>query len=273
MTSNYADLMININRNAPWLLGENKTFITENIQEDVRRVLSDISGSNLVIITGSGRLFQQHLALWLEDDKLMIDKPFEWDNEDTLFDVFFRRKGIWNFFRISGAEADQARIYAKRPKTICLLQKRLFQRTALPVGSKIVFRDQESLIDFAFLHDISEGGMLICEEGAMPRYPINSIIYDISIAFPAEELSDESPHRVLPYIPKGEIVRVHTDKSLSVSHYGVSFIHQEIALYRRFNSLVARLRDRAFGSNTDKNEFNFVSNRHQTGAAPISRTN
>lgn len=245
MAEEYADLMTKVTRAAPWILGDGKTFLMEDSHEDVQQVLGAISGFNLVIISERGKLFQQHLAVWIKDDRLLIGMPFGWNKAESSFDVFFRRKGVWNFFRISGAEADRTKMYCKIPKSIGALQRRLFPRLSLAIGAKAVFKDQKNLIGFAFLHDISEAGMWICVDGGMPRYRINANIHDISISIPPPKQVDFDAEMVLPYISKGKIVRINQDTLLSISHYGISFIHEEAMRYRKFNLLMSALKNQA----------------------------
>lgn len=266
MTSNYTELLINITRKAPWLLEEDKTYFPENAPEDAQQILDSITDYDLTIITEEGRIFKQYLILRLKDERVLIDKPYEWDDSVASFHIFFRsRDNHWNFFRVSGAKSAQAIISARIPARICVLQKRRFKRALPPLGTKAIFRNDHNLIDSAFIHDISEGGMLIWSGITDAGYQVNSVIREIFISLPTEEPNSETNtfHRVLPYITRGKIVRMCTDQSSSISHYGVSFIHENILLNKRFNSLIVQLRHRFSTGNTHEKGLNFAACRQQ----------
>ena len=266
MKSNNAELLINITRKAPWLMGEDKTFFPESVQGNVQRTLDSIKDYNLTIITDTGRAFKQYLILRIQGDKVVIDTPFEWDDSVTSFHVFFRDKdNRLYFFQVSGAESNQTTISAGIPDTISVLQKRRFKRAMTPVGTKVLFRNDNNLIDSAFVHDISEGGMLIWTGDPKAPYHANSTLSEIFISLPAGETKGEAEtfHRVLPYVTKGKIVRVNTDQFSSISHYGVSFIHDDILLNKRFNALIVQLKDQISAGGSSENCLNFANDRRQ----------
>ncbi|MEN8135785.1 MAG: PilZ domain-containing protein [Thermodesulfobacteriota bacterium] len=250
MTSNDPEPLMNITQKAPWLMDGDKSYYEERVQEeDARQVLGSISNHhNLTIISEGNRIFQQPLRLKLMDDKVLIDKPFEWDDSISSFHVFFRREDddSQHFFQVAGAKSGQGTISARKPERIYLLQKRRFGRTLAPVGSKIIFRDDSNRVNSAFVHDISKGGMLVWTSDSEAHHMVNSILHDVFISVPIKEELEgkKSParnNRVLPYSTKGKIVRRHTDQS--TLRYGVSFIHENDLLARRFNSLIGQLQN------------------------------
>jgi hypothetical protein len=267
MTSYNTDLLVNISRKAPWILEDDQTFFPENVQGDAMQALDNIKDYDLTLITESGRVFRQYLILRLKGDKVIIDKPSEWDDSVTSFHVFFRNSdNKWNFFQVNGSTYNQEAITVMKPYSIYLLQKRRFKRTLTPLGTRVIFRNDRQMIDSAFIHDISEGGMHIWTSGPRESYLVNSIIDEVFISLPTEEdhsgASDTS-HRVLPYITKGKIMRTNTARSSSISHYGVSFIHENILLQRRFNSLIAALRNQSSIESAYQKGINFAAGHHQ----------
>ena len=257
MTSNNSELLANITRKAPWLLEEGKTFFPEIVPGESRQILNKVTDFDLVIITAQGRVFKQYLIMEIIEDRVVIDTPFEWDHSISSFHLFFRNKNnILNYFEVNGVSSDQEKISARIPKEICVLQKRRFERSLTPLGTKVIFRNQDKQIDFAFVHDISEGGMLLWTGDPKLRYPVDTTLQEIFIMLPTETLSSETDdsHRVLPYITHGKIVRAEVDQSSSVSRYGILFVHENIILYKRFNALIAKLKKQLSNRIISKNK-------------------
>ena len=105
-------------------------------------------------------------------------------------------------------------------------------------------------------------------------YLANSILYELFIYLPTKEEHNgetNTSHRVLPYITKVKIIRANTDQSSSISHYGVSFIHENILLQRRFNSLIVEMKDQFYAERTPEIGLNFAlggQNTSTTGTGP-----
>lgn len=274
MASNNAELLIKITRKAPWILDEDKSFFPECVQDGAQHIIDSIKDFNMTIVTESGRVFKQYLIIKAMDSKVLIDKPFEWDDSVSSFHLFFKnRNNLWNFFHASGAKSDQDTISIETPDIIYLLQKRRFKRALTPLGTKVLFKNDSKLIDSAFVHDISEGGMLIWTGSPTPGYPVDSIMHEIFISLPAGKQGGETNkfHRVLPYITKGKIVRKQTDQSSLISHYGVSFIHDNIPLNKRFNSLIADLRKEFSAESHEAGGLNVTANNLQKiSPSPLS---
>ncbi len=266
MTFSSSELLININRKAPWIMEGEKTFFPESIHGDTQQLLDGIKDYNLTIITNKGRVFKQYVILKLEEGKVLIDTPFEWDCSVTSFHVFFRNKNnIWNFFEASEAESNETTITIGIPEKIFLLQKRRFKRALTPIGTKVLFKNDSNLIDTAFVHDISEGGMQIWSGESKAGYQVDSILNEIFISLPANGNIGEAENfqRVLPYITKGKIVRTQVDEESLITHYGVSFIHENKILYKRFNTMIADLKKQYSTGNKPEQGLDFTTGRQQ----------
>ncbi|MBU0482690.1 MAG: hypothetical protein KKG47_16475 [Proteobacteria bacterium] len=242
MINNTRELLVNIAKKAPWLIESTENCAPMPIRENSHQVIDDIRDYHLTIIADSGRVYRQYLTIKIENDRLKIDKPFKWQDSTTSFHVFFRNNSkVWKFFLVEDAENGATVLSARIPEKIYTLLKRRHRRVPAPAGTKAIFKNHNNLIDIVHVKNISEGGMLICDNSSVSRYPMHSMINEIFLTIPPDAGSKENgtTHRVLPFITKGKITRIYQDINSSIVHYGISFQHENANLYKRFNQVVS----------------------------------
>lgn len=242
MKDNNLELLGNIVRKAPWLIDGKETYASTSIQENACEVIDNIKNYHLTIITDTGRVYRQYLTITVDKGRMNIDKPYKWANSTTSFHVFFRSiSNSWQFFHVDNAKPGVLAVSAKIPNKIYSLLKRRHRRIPAPSGTKVIFKNHNNMTNFMHVKNISEGGMLICGNSSVNKHPLNSMINEVFLTIPPDIEGEETSaaHRVLPFITKGKIVRTYQDLDSSISHYGISFQHENLNLSKRFNQVVS----------------------------------
>lgn len=241
MFCNNLELLGNIEKKAPWLIDDNEIYAPATINENARQVINDIRNYHLTIMADNGRVYRQYLTIYIENGKINIDKPFKWLDTTKSFHVFFLNKNKkWHFFQIHNAKTGNSTISAKIPDKIYTLLRRRHRRVPAPTGTKVIFKNPSCIIDIMHVKNISEGGMLICDNSRVNKYPLDSTINEIFLTIPPDKKSGatNTSHRVLPFITQGRVIRSYLDKETSISHYAISFQHENINFSKRFNQVI-----------------------------------
>ncbi|MCK5504283.1 MAG: PilZ domain-containing protein [Thermodesulfovibrionia bacterium] len=238
MTGNSTDLILNLARNAPWLIAGGNNVFPEVIRGDSHEILSEIKNNRLTIITERGQVYELYQSLAIINGKIQIDKPFGWrDGSPESFHVFFRnRHGNWNYFPAEDVVYYPSVLQIKAPAKVYYLEKRGYHRVKTPIGTKVIFKGHNNHRDGAHVKDISEGGMLIFHNSGKSKYPVDSIINEILITTPLDRTT--AGRRIVPLISKGEVVRTFYDHKQGISYCGVKFFHKSAYVQEKIRDLV-----------------------------------
>ncbi|MBU0482694.1 MAG: hypothetical protein KKG47_16495 [Proteobacteria bacterium] len=240
MMNNRAELLVNIARRAPWLLGGNEAFFPEIVDIDIRELIKD-KDEHLTIICDNGQVYRQKLSLSIINDELKIDKPANWEDSSDSFHVFFRcpERGRY-FFPITNAVSYPSVFSAPVPGTIYTLQRRRSRRIETTGNMSVIFRDETNVLNNAHIQNISVGGMMICESCTSDRYQMHSLIRDIFISVNTayDRDTDTASRKIWPLISKGRIVRSIFNKEKSLAQYGIMFMHESSYVKETLNLLI-----------------------------------
>jgi len=226
MTAANKSLLINLARNAPWLIEGGNSLFPETLQGSVSELLGGIRDNRLTIITDDGQVYEQYQSLEITNGEIRLEKPAAWQDSTASFHVFFKnRDNTWNFFLAQNGVCYPTALLIETPESIFSLQRRRYKRALAPVGTKAIFKGSGNHLNSAHVQDISEGGMRICIASTKDNYPADSIINEIFITIPPKTRKDRTNvgRTILPLISSGKVVRIFYDLEHSVSCYGISF--------------------------------------------------
>ena len=88
MTGNSTDLILNLARNAPWLIDGGNNVFPEVIRGDSHEIISEIKNNRLTIITERGQVYEHYKSRDIINGKIRIEKPFDWRETTESFHFF-----------------------------------------------------------------------------------------------------------------------------------------------------------------------------------------
>lgn len=240
-TDSNTNLILNLARNAPWLIDDGTNVFPEVLPGDCHKILEEIRDSRLTIITEQGQVYEQHQSLALIDGKLRINKPLEWRDESAeSFYVFFRNQhSNWNYFHAEEVLSYPSFLQINPPGKIYFLQQRRYHRVETPIDTRVIFKGSDNRMDSAHVKDISEGGMLIYDNSVKNKYPVDSIIKEIFITIPPNQTT--AGRIIAPLISTGEVLRTFYDHKQGATCYGVRFFYKSAYVKEKIHSFVTFL--------------------------------
>jgi len=242
MTSD-TSLLINLARNAPWLIEGETDLFPEALHGSVAELMEGIRDNRLAIITDDGQLYEQYQHLEIIDGGIKIEKPAHWKDSTGSFHVFFINKDSrWNFFPAQNTVCHPSALRIDQPEKIYLLQRRRYKRVLAPIGTRATFIGLNG-IDSVYVQDISEGGMQVCINSAKDKYPTGSIINDIFITSLPKRKKNQanSTRRTIPLINSGKVVRSFYDQEQSLSYYGIFFSSDSVYVKEGISRMINAL--------------------------------
>lgn len=124
--------------------------------------------------------------------------------------------------------------------TASFIEKRIVPRFQLPRGTTALFKKGDGSLATVYTRNISESGMLICDIFPVKRYRLDSIIKDIFINIPDDQIDEasRSNDKTSLFIDQGQIVRYFLDEIPHTTCYGISFMDENTSIKKRINNLV-----------------------------------
>ena len=235
---------IDLDGHVSWFLKNRDDLFAEQLKVSAAELLSESGNSHLAIVSEDGKIYEQHQFLKIQNEKIQLNRPPNWQSHNSSFHLLLKNKGnIWNFFSPKNITTYQSFFLFNPPQKIFFLQRRRYKRVAAPAGTKAIFRGPEQEVDCAHIQNISEGGMLIGKNSGIEKYPIGTIINEILIAIPSKTkkgLKNVS-RKIIPVISKGKIVRSLLNQERSISSYGLSFLLERENSRKEIRDLVTYL--------------------------------
>ncbi len=202
---------------AVWTVTEDGALVTESAAFIKQSLANLKENRELVNITHKGYLSPKTVLVGYDDEKLQIDKPFNWPGSHQIIDILFKIGQLFHHFTVKITAETADSLYTTFPTKLVQLQRRADFRVAAPVGSQATFLYQGKQYSGFTVIDISASGALIASAQKEAISP-GDTIYKMALSF-AEE--GALPPKYIS-VPEAKVMRVFRNEDRQHC-YGVHF--------------------------------------------------